>query len=138
MLHESPQQQHDSLSRLAWFFMPSFFMLHESPQQQHDSLSPLAWFFMPSFFMLHESPQQQHDSLSPLAWFFMPSCFVMSHESSQQPLDVQQHETFLSPPGCVAFCANAAPASASINPSAKAGTHCLRHFIFISPERKMI
>jgi hypothetical protein len=111
--------------------MLSFFMLHESPQQQHDSLSDdEAWFFMLSFFMLHESPQQQHDSLSPLAWFFMPSCFVMSHESPQQPPDVQQHEAFLSPPDCVAFCANAAPASTSINPSARAGTYCLRHFIF--------
>jgi hypothetical protein len=51
---------------------------------------------------------------------------------------MQQHEAFLSPPDCVAFCANAAPASASINPSASAGTHCLRDFIFISPERKII
>src|ERR1051325_2154163 len=118
--------------------MPSFFIWHESPQQQHDSLSAeVAWFFMPSFFIWHESPQQQHDSSSDdEASFFIPSCFIISHESPQQPPDMQQHETFLSPPDCVAFCANAAPASARVNPSARAGTPCLRHFIlFLLKER---
>jgi hypothetical protein len=61
----------------------------------------------------------------------MPSCFIISHES---PQDVQQHDAFLSLPDGVAFCANAAAASASVNPSASAGTHFLRHFIFISPQ----
>src|SRR6185437_16065363 len=62
----------------------------------------------------------------------MPSFFIISHESPQQ------HEAFLSLPDCVAFCANAAPASASVSPSAKAGTHRLRLFISVSPLRKII
>jgi hypothetical protein len=145
MLHESPPQQHSCLPEEASIVVwcaPSF-ILHESPQQQHASLSALspvdAWFFMPSFFIWHESPQQQQDALSDdEAWFFMPSFFIISHESPQQLPDTQQHDCLFSLPDGLAFCANAAPVSASVSPSANAGAHRLRQFISISPERKII
>src|SRR5262245_60953671 len=89
---------------------------------------------MPSFFIIwHESPpQQQQDSLSEYeARFFMPSFFIILHESPQQPPDMQQHDCLFSLPDGLAFCANAAPASASVNPSANAGAHRLRQFIFL-------
>jgi hypothetical protein len=49
-----------------------------------------------------------------------------------------QHDAFLSLPTWFAFCANVAPASASVSPSANAGTHRLKVLIFISPVRKII
>jgi hypothetical protein len=57
MLHESPQQHSclsaDELAVAPFVLAEPSFISHESPQQQHDSLSDdVAWFFMPSFFII--------------------------------------------------------------------------------------